>query len=213
MTRRFAAFALVLALPLLAASPGRAGTAGYDIGLVRPGMPLAELRHATWPKGARLLCNGDSDLPAKVDSPPEGGINMPPRLVGSGLIPCALFAPDAGGTWKMTMADFAGAPAGIWVLGVADKPGDEPRLVQAKLWQSGKAFKATVAFVTGRLGPASFATKEGSRWANADGEVIVGHTSKGGIYTIVTDKGLEAEVGKIMDKVLPAAAPKGASPH
>ncbi len=215
MNHRLFAVAFLLALPLVTAAPARAEPAGYDIGLVRAGMPLAELRHAAWPGGARLLCGGDTDLPAKLDSPPQGGIVLPPRLAKSGLIPCALFAPDAHGTWKMGMAsaNFAGVPAGVWALAVVEKAGAEPVLFQAKLWQPDRAFKTTVAYVGSRLGRPLFATPSGSRWADDASEVLIGHLSSGGIYTVLTDRRLEPLVRQRMDAALPAAKAKGSPAH
>jgi hypothetical protein len=214
MTRRLAAFAfaLVLAPSLFGSSPGRAETAGYTVGPFRSGMKLADLRAAAWPAGSRLLCHGDSDLPAKLDSPPQGGIVLPPRYADTGLVPCALFAPDADGTWKMSTMDFAGAPATVWVLAVVDKAGSDPLMVQAKLDQPDSAFKATLAFVTGLLGPAQVANQGGSRWLGDSGDVLVGHTSAGGVDTVLTDKRLEKVVSDRIAATLPKkpATPKAA---
>jgi len=204
MTRRLAAFAFALALPLFGTSPGRAETAaGYAIGPFRSGMKLAELRAAAWPAGSRLLCRGDTDLPAKLDSPQQGGIVLPPRYADTGLVPCALFAPDADGTWKMTTMDFAGTPATVWVLAVVDTAGSEPLMVQAKLDQPDNSFKATLAFVSGQLGPAQVVNQGGSRWLSDSGDVLVGHTSAGGVSTILTDKHLETLVEQRTAATLP----------
>ena len=214
MSRRCFAFAAFLVLFLVgAAVPGQAAAAGFDIGLVRAGMPLAELRHAAWPAGARLLCGGDADLPAKLDSPPQGGIVLPPRLAKSGLIPCALFAPDAKGTWKMARTDFAGAPAGVWALAIAVTPGAEPVVFQAKLWQAESAFKATVAYVTARLGRPEFAAPSGARWTNSTSEALVGHLSSGGIQTTLTDTSLEPQVDRRTSQGLPKLKGKGKPAH
>ncbi len=211
MTRRLFAAAAVLALTLFGASPGRADTAGLEVGPFRPGMPLADLRHAGWPEGARLLCGGDTDLPAKIDSPPEGGIALPPRLTGSGLVPCALFAPGADGTWKFATADFAGTPARVWLLAIAETTGAAPRLVQTKLWQPDAAFDTTRAFVTAHLGPAQSTTPDGSRWTDATTEVLIGHVgtggTKGGILTILTDTRLEALARQRIEAVTPKPKP------
>jgi len=192
MTRRLALPMLVFALSLLGVSPGIAE--GFDLGLLRAGMPLVELRHAAWPTGSRLLCAGDANLPTTVKSAPGEGIELPPRAAGRGMVPCALFAAGSDGAWTPRMMAFGGIPARIWVLALVEKEGDEPRLVQAKLWQPDDAFAATLAFVTGRLGSPTSANDRGARWSNADSEAIIGHLSAGGIYTILTETHLEAVV-------------------
>ncbi len=208
MTRRLSAFAALLALTLLGVSPVRAETAGFDLGLFRSGMPLADLRHAAWPAGARLLCSGDSDLPANMVSPPRDGIVLPQRLTDRGVIACALFSPNAEGAWALQTAEFAGGPAGVWVLAIAEKKGAAARLVQAKLFQPEDAFKATVAYVTGRLGPADFVNEHGARWSGVESETIIGHMSSGGISTILTDKRLEALVREQTGEGKPEAKSK-----
>ena len=219
MIRRPLAFAIILALsvlaPLAQASADPAKAAGFDLGPFRSGMPLDDLRHFGWPAGSRLLCSGDADLPAHLVTPPRDGIMLPPRMAGRGIVLCALFAPDAAGNWSAHAMDFAGAPTQIWLLALADKEaGGAVRLVQAKLWQSEDAFKATVDFLTGRLGPADFANAYGARWAAADSEVIIGHQSTGGISTILTDKRLEAVIREMTGEGAPdASAPAhGAKP-
>lgn len=209
MTRRLSALVMILALSVSTSSPGRAESTGLDLGLLRSGMPLTELRQVSWPAGSRLLCSGDADLPANLVSPPRNGIVPPANLARQGVVLCALFAPDASGAWVPQTVDFAGAPAQIWLLTVAEKKGASPRLVQAKLGQAEDAFKATVDFVAARLGPADFLNTYGARWRTVDSEVIIGHQSTGGISTILTDKRLEAVVremtgeGKLNDKPKP----------
>jgi len=197
MTRhQFTAFATILALSLFAAPPGRAGTSGYDLGLLRTGMPLADLRHAAWPTGSRLLCTGDADLPANLVTPAHERIDLPERLAKSGVVACALFAANAKGVWESKMIEFGGAPARLWVLALAETAGDEAHLVQARLWQAEEAYTNTVSFVTGRLGQGDYANKHGARWSTDTSEAIVGHQSDGGISTILTDKSLEKQVNQ-----------------
>jgi len=198
MPRHLSALAIILALSLFAAAPGRAETAGFDLGLIRTGMPLAELRHTIWPTGSRLLCSSDADLPANLVSPPREGIVLPERLAKNGVMACALFAANADGAWESKMIEFGGAPARLWVLALAEKAGGEARLVQAKLWQADEAFKTTVAFVTSRLGQGDFVNTHGARWSTDTSEAIIGHQSDGSISTILTDKRLEAQVTQRM---------------
>ncbi len=203
MPLRLFALMIGLALAVLAPRPGAAETAGYDLGLVRTGMKLEGLRKTAWPAGARLLCNGDTDLPTNIESPTRDGIVLPPRLDGLGIIPCTLFAPTADGTWKLKATEFAGAPAQLWALGVAAKEGGEVRVAQIKLWQSDDALKGTIDFITSRLGPPNSTHDNGANWSNDDCEALIGRLKSGGILVVVTDKRLEAEIRKRIDTAQP----------
>lgn len=191
MSRLLPAITLGLMLIVISALPAPAQTAGYDLGIVRAGMPLAELRRGPWPPGARLLCANDPDLPATIEAPARNGIALPPRFSGLGIVACALFAKGGDGTWTLTTIPFAGHPAQLWVLGLAETSGGETKITQAKLWQADDALSDGTAAITKRLGPTASSTSNGSTWRRDGSEAIIGRVTSGGTLVVLTDTRLE----------------------
>ena len=186
MSGRLAAFGIVIAL--LLAAPARAESS-FEIGFLKLGMPLAELRTEAWPVGTRLLCGGDQDLPP-LDAESRRAITLGPQAAGAGIVPCAVFGRDSDGIWRQRPIMLGGHPAGFWAMAIDDGNGSPPLLVEAQIRQAKEFFSDTIAYLTERAGPPQEANRYGARWRNSLAELSVGHSSTDAIITFLIDNHL-----------------------
>jgi len=203
LSGRFAVFGFAVAL--LLAAPARAEPQ-FEIGFLKPGMPLAQLRAEAWPAETRLLCGTDADLPP-LDA--ESRRIITPRLQESGasIIPCALYGKDAGGNWSQRPITLADHPAGFRAVAIIDESG-APVLVEARIAQNKRYFDDTVAYLTERAGPPKDANQYAAHWLNADSELTVAHGVPDLAITFLIDRKLAALASARLGKAAENHTPK-----
>lgn len=197
LSARLAVFGFFVAL--LCAGTARADDQRFDLGFLKPGMPLAELRAAAWPPGDRILCGEDTDS-VRIEKDSLAQVASRPWLAGTGVMACALFEKTKDGVWRLGTIMLGGNPATFWAMVVAPEAGAPPVLAEARMWQSNESFDSTVATLTGRLGPAGIANQFSAHWINDSYEVSVAHASGKGIITFLIDNRLRTLVTQRMPK-------------
>jgi len=188
LSGRFAIFGFAVAL--LLAAPARAEPQ-FEIGFLKLGMPLAQLRAEAWPAETRLLCSTDTDLPT-LDTESRHAISLGPAAAGAGIIPCALFGQDKDGSWHQRPITLGGHPAGFWAMAIVGDDGGPPVLAEAQIRQAKEFFADTVAYLTERSGPPRDANQYAAHWLSPAAELTVAHASSNAIITFLIDNRLNA---------------------
>ena len=181
---------LGFAAALLLAAPARAEPP-FEIGFLKLGMPLAQLRAEAWPAETKLLCSTDDDLPA-LDDDSRRAITLGPAATGAGIIPCALFGRDKDGSWRQRPIMVGGHPAGFWAMAIVQDSGGPPVVAEAQIRQAKEFFTDTVAYLTERAGPPKDANKYAAHWLSPTAELTVAHASSDAIITFLIDNQLHA---------------------
>ena len=197
-----------IAIVLLLAVPARAEQR-FDLGFLKLGMPLAELRAEAWPPDTKLLCGTDEKLP-EIDAEARKTISLRPEAKAAGVVPCALFGKDGDGVWRPRPITLGGNPSGFWAMAVMGDNGAPPVLAEVQLRQAPEFFADTLGLLSGRFGPAGESNKFAAHWITPAVEVTVAHESSGGVLTFLIDNRLYQLVkGRLGQPAVPAASHGG----
>ncbi|OAN52362.1 hypothetical protein A6A04_01340 [Paramagnetospirillum marisnigri] len=187
-------------LLLAAAEPALAqSTRPLEIAQAQLGMRLNQLRFASLPANAKLICGKDQDKPPGAE---HTHLILPGAMQAAGVDRCAIFLEEGKNKWVVRPVNLAGVQTEFWFMTIEDEAGIQ-RIFQIVARQPKDNFDKTAAFLTERWGAPAQKVSYFIRWLNGTNEGQMKEDDEG-VMIFLFDTKLFA----LMESRMPKGKPK-----